>query len=194
MSPDALVPWIAVGFVFVLALAGVFYARHLSRRLKAVRAAVIERYGLADKAPNGLLPDLQGSVAGHDVRVDVVQLHYRSSADSSTQRPWTRVRVDLREPTELVVVPRSSAEQQGLVTGDAAFDRAYSVSGPEEALRRHLTASQRQAWLALQQPMRLDEGVLTWMQLKHVRNPEVLIGAIEECLRVARAMDPPAVA
>lgn len=189
---SSLIPWLAVAAIIVLAVAGWLYGRRLVKGLQKVRAAAVERYGLTDNAPKGLYPDLEGTVDGHRVRVDVVQLAYRSSADSTTKRPWTRVRVDLREATQLVVAPQSSPTgsiHDATPTGDTAFDQAFVVTGSNGAVEGRLGATQRQAWLASTVPLRLDNRVLTWMHLKHVRDPTVLLGAIEECLRVARTMD-----
>jgi hypothetical protein len=60
-----------------------------------IAAELCEHFGLRDKAPEGIFPNLAGEVDGLNVSVDVVQVYYATDDDSGPhKRPWTRVGVE----------------------------------------------------------------------------------------------------
>lgn len=179
-----------------LIVTGIVFSRRLTRSLNEVKLAAIRAYGLTDCAGKGIYPDLKGTVDGFEVRVDVIFLHGPSMCEAGhDRRPYTRVRVLLGSDPGISVRLRErfkAPPHPERLTGDAAFDGKFAVfADPAVDVAAILDSGARQAFLSVAQPLILEADTICWTQLKHVREPEVLLSGIESCLTVARHLKPP---
>ena len=194
-----LVPILSVGVVLILLALAIVAGQKLSRQLREVKEAVVRKFSLNDNSPKGIFPNLSGEVRGMPVTINVLQLQYSSSHESSHKRPHTRVRVQLRGNSGLTVYPRSkrydkTPEQAAVKTGDPIFDERYVVYLDPTVrvdVERALPPQARQAFLRASPPVMLSGDSVWWIQIKHVRDSALMLKVVESCLQVGEALQPP---
>ncbi|MEO1088353.1 MAG: hypothetical protein AAFY88_29325 [Acidobacteriota bacterium] len=193
---------IVLGLLLIAIAILVFGARRLvawskarAAAMQAVHRKTAERYGLDNRSPEGVKPDLHGHVDGLAVAVDVYHQSYSRGGESAGgQRPWTRVRVQLESDLGVTVRRRhrrydAKPGERQVATGDPQFDAHFVVHAADGArVGTVLSEEVRAAFLGAPAPVDLDGRVVLWLHKGHVQEPQVLLDAVEACLQVGRML------
>ncbi len=162
ISNSPLVPLILCLFFcgMFIVIGGVVYflAHGYYTGAKAANKAVAEKLGLENLNPDGVYPDIKGTVDGFEVAIDTMYqqyTRYRAGSGSSTgTRAWIRVRAQLTTPPPFQLRSRHQKYDEPIewpqrATGDPDFDKKFGFFAPEDAnLEQILPTAVKQAILS----------------------------------------------
>lgn len=180
-----LVPVVAFGFLYLL---------HLQREKKRrAWARVAERCGMSLSVGGFFGKDtIAGEVQGQDILVDTF-----TTSSGKNQQTWTRVQARGAMPSSIKIGREGVLSSLGkmfkgddIQIGDAAFDDAMLIRGPERTLRALLDLPARRLLMSSLQDPRLavTDGTVRWQRSRTVVDIEELSAAIDDVARVAGAL------
>ena len=185
------------GALAILGFTAFFVGRSRMRSARATLYQLADMFDLVNHSSDGALPELRGKVNGVEVTVDVVYQMYARSGSSikSSVRAWTRVRAKL--PSMPPVHIRSRHQRINDQTrddysirqmGNSPLDQKYEFAAADDiTIDQALPIEIRDALIDANPPVHVSNGMVSWMQVKFVRDICLLQNAVLSCASVAAA-------
>ncbi len=194
---NLLIPLGACGFIMLLFVVLAIVAKKMNAGMKQSWNRVAERLGMSNLKPDQVYPEYHGRLDRVDIVLDVIQQKYTNmnAASGTAERPWTRVRAILEETLNFEIRSRHQKDPRERKyplrpTNDAQFEAKYELFAPENVtLDKILTPRLKEALLAADPPVHIANGYVFWLQIRIVRDANLLERALRSCVRVAAAID-----